>query len=546
MQEYNHKVVCCIVFLAYLLGEMRRGSNIHGSPKKLARKEWLKANGFEIDPFSSEAVKAESDSLFDIWGLPAFVDPPDFKKICGDLKESGPKYITSARGGGKSSLRRRIKWEFEQNITSAKILVIEYLNHEYSPYESHVQAHAERITHLVSQALRSPKIWQDYQKQRDLTSVEWFKRLVTYSQRHPKHYDGIYLLIDNLDVQVSESPKTQFEKLLPLMARNDINTIDGLVFKYFLPSSFGKIATGLEPSYKINLSDRDNLRRILSQRLIACLDPNLDSVPPSPLGLICVTVIQSSVEEMLLEFGEKNQGPQTMWRFGNYLLEEHFNKDPQQACLLTDLINLETFQKARDRSLQEARTFEIPRFRNIRSISQKEISTDLPQDVDALNIIQNYLRDLVNDISELRGTLAKLLTVPIENNNVTSTDLLPNDFASRNDVNLILLKIDNIEKLLKSIMPQEVLQQDIEEICTEIEHLLKIDEIPKALTKFESIPGVEKTAVIMLNNQWAELNKGKWEIVSEEFSAQKRKIIKVMTEIMEALRSQNHSKFENL
>ena len=78
-----------------------------------ARLDWLMAKGFVRDPFMSQSYYADSDALFDLQGLPTYVESIDTDLLVGNSNAPGYYFIFSQPGGGKSSLRKRIHLEYE-------------------------------------------------------------------------------------------------------------------------------------------------------------------------------------------------------------------------------------------------------------------------------------------------------------------------------------------------------------------------------------------------------------------------------------------------
>lgn len=309
--------------------------------KDIARSKWLSARGFVIDPFMPEAYRAETDELFELSGLPSYVDKIDILQLMGNFESPGYHFIFAPSGGGKSSLQQRIHLEHEQLVTTSKALVIDYLDHNYSYTRNSVHEHIKRIIRMAEDVAAVK--FREVKRQVKDSPVLALKMLVRTCKK--LGFSGIYVLVDNLvDIHT-------FQKIEPLIGETAIFDIKGFVPKFFLPDNFLLIAQSSFPFTKyppyILTWDRSELLKVLNQRLIACVDPLFITSNTRPVLFLFEEHqnLAAKVEDVLVKLGQIGNAPRLMWQMGNYLIEEHINgKKSSQG---DDLISNETFARAR-------------------------------------------------------------------------------------------------------------------------------------------------------------------------------------------------------
>lgn len=340
----------------------------------LNRSAWLEAHGFAIDPFSAEAFQAETDPLFEHPGLPAFVDPPRYEEIRGRPDKPGFRYIFAPSGGGKTSLRKRIKFDFDAslalNLSSApRVLAVEYVIHDYPPTEIDAHAHMMRVTRLIHDRLASLSLNANPQPESDGSAFETLENVITLCQ--DLGFDGICVLVDGIDSRHDEGVDASFQRIVSLAARSDLLTARNALFKFLLPSE-------LHPSLRKKLPlakfmpyslewDKDQLRTMLSQRLSTCTQNTVwvrneerlselfslegwDSGPFAYLAGKSPAGGYTRVEDWLVDMGHRLNQPRAMWQIGYCIFDEHFRTSRQSyARRFTDLIGRDALSGAYDR-----------------------------------------------------------------------------------------------------------------------------------------------------------------------------------------------------
>lgn len=312
------------------------------------RQEWLKANGFILDPFLLESFHAETDLLLieDLF-VESYVDMDDATLLFGlaDIFEDsyipGSRFIFSKSGGGKTGIIKRIHWEnkgVDLFIDKPRVLVIDYADHGYSLKESSISCHINRIISLVTSALDIKKLSDNRKSFNGRSPKLALKRLVTLSEQ--LGYKGICILVDNIDVE-------SYEKILPLALNTELNKIKGLSIKFFIPEELFFLGQQTLPfrEFKpyILQWDEKKLVEVLSQRLSLCLkrELNLRTMLPG-ISSLCDVDISETIQNYFINVG-KLLGPGGMWEFGYYLLEEH----TKSSELTTELIGEKAYVYAR-------------------------------------------------------------------------------------------------------------------------------------------------------------------------------------------------------
>ncbi len=315
----------------------------------LNRAEWLRAHGFEHDPFPMESFRGEADPIL----LEAFLDPDDvdFEQLVGTPEHKGYFFVFSAAGGGKTSLYRRVKSEFERQVDTAgrRSLVVEYRDHLHDGVIHDERQCVLRLAQLIEQRLgvrptagpRPSRGGSDPD-----AAYGQLQRAIGACWR--QGFDAVHVLIDvdspwRADAPTAESADERdaaFVRVLPLALSSRLLNIDRLIFKFFLPSEYKPAygprlsQNGRFPLYEVQW-DEGRLRRALEQRLIACqsqestesvFDPRPDrsSSGISILAQLCVEDWRETIAEAFVELGVEMGGPRAMWQLGYYLLEEHF------------------------------------------------------------------------------------------------------------------------------------------------------------------------------------------------------------------------------
>lgn len=328
----------------------------------LDREDWLKTHGFPIDPFAANALRAEDDPLFKLQGLPAFVDLPNFELLRGTPASPGYRFIFAPAGGGKTSLRQRILYEFAQGIDlrlpgKPFVLAVEYIDHEYDLSQSDAYSHAIRICHLIVDEVR--RIFQLKISLPTEQSARVLLQGIVAAVKDQLSLDGICILIDNLDIRFRHSPTTIFDSIRSLITGNDLFGIEGLMFKFLLPSELQETVNQSlvsEASSYLIQWDKERLAEVLRLRLLTCMEEKYltqFSADAARVALteICDETLRQTLAVDLVEFAFCLQRPQAMWELGHSLLEEHFNQAVEYRRPAATLLNRRVFIGAIQRLL---------------------------------------------------------------------------------------------------------------------------------------------------------------------------------------------------
>lgn len=328
--------------------ELNRTSLDQKNEVLLNRLHWLRFHGFVQDPFPVEAFRAETDPLFERPGLPAFVDPPNYREIKGEPGRPGYRFIFASSGAGKTSLRRRLKRQFDNSLAlnlsgEPTVLAVEYVDHEYAPEDADAQFHIRRILDLIKKEYKRWSLdWPDVSTDASLYSV--LRNVAVASRDHG--LDGICVLVDNLDIAGDRRQQTASRRIEALAVREDLLTVAGWMFKLMLPAeefpwALKSLPLGEFPPC-IMIWDRQSLREMLYRRLVACMDESLRDVRFSedrmpgiegeedvvPLTQLCDKQLGQTIGVELVNYGWDKKQPRAMWKLGYYLLDEHFSQSP--------------------------------------------------------------------------------------------------------------------------------------------------------------------------------------------------------------------------
>ncbi|MCZ7542711.1 MAG: hypothetical protein M5R40_03855 [Anaerolineae bacterium] len=220
----------------------------------LNRSAWLEAHGFAIDPFSAEAFQAETDPLFEHPGLPAFVDPPNYEEIRGRPDHPGFRYIFAPNGVGKSSLRRRMRVDFDaslaHNLSNApRVLAVEYLDHSYASDRASAHDHVARIVALLANRLA---IWYprlDFRLPTTGSAHDLLSRAVQVCRSG--RLDGVCILVDNIRDQGGDL-ESAFNRVAALASQPELLNIPGVLFKFMFPNAIFETAARVLPLERLS------------------------------------------------------------------------------------------------------------------------------------------------------------------------------------------------------------------------------------------------------------------------------------------------------
>ena len=306
---------------------------------RLDRSNWLKAHGFPIDPFLPDAFRAEVDPLFKKQGMPAFVDFPDFERLKGTPSEPGYRFIFAPKGGGKTTLRKQIVAQFDQDVSKlvslripdqSLVLAVEYIGHDYNVRDVSADAHVRRIVELVAQ-----KVKVLFRKELPLETGMSAKEMLENVVASVKNIgpNALCILIDNLQIQPGRSPASVWRLIQSLTTDVDLLSIEGIMFKFLLPNEILEQAEQMLPAEYVHIVQwqKDGLTRVLGERLLACMDTQIlvegsaNKVRESISGLV-ETNYENEFVEAFIEIGLESGQPREMWRLGHYLLDQHFKQ----------------------------------------------------------------------------------------------------------------------------------------------------------------------------------------------------------------------------
>lgn len=345
------------------------------SIKRLDRTEWLKAHGFEPDPFLPAAFKAGTDPLFELPGTPSFIAPPAIDELIGTPTTPGYRFIFAPKGGGKTSLRRFIFNKFTEDLLQwyphkgrPLVLPIEYITHEYSLKDGAIEAHIRRIAQLIVQGgqhmlmdraahLTPPDFHLDLEQSLDNLIQDIDMSIRRWG------LDGVCVLIDNLGRQLGSADEG-WSFIQSIAARTtDLLAIDGLMFKFFCPTEFLHLAHSMLPNsyiYEIKWSS-EQLRQVLEKRLEICISPQYRIIPAEKAfaGLFEQPDRIERIKEQFVDLGQSYDAPAMMWQLGHYLLQEHFESVSDQRQPIGALIRYELLDQALSR-LTRTERYAIP------------------------------------------------------------------------------------------------------------------------------------------------------------------------------------------
>lgn len=341
---------------------------------RLYRPQWLQVHGFEIDPFEPGAFKAETDPLFDLPGMPAFVEVPGMSQLVGTPTSPGYRFVFAPSGGGKTSLRRRLFDQFAEDLLQwyplkekRLILPVEYIVHDYSLQEANAEAHLRRIARLIARDGQSILIERaahltsaDFQLDLDQPLADLLQNLAEAVTKWG--LDAVCVLVDNLNRQPG-SPEQNWAFIESLAVRtSDILAVDGFMFKFFCPLEFLPLARSRLPGeflYEIQW-EKEQVRQLLEQRLTACAPPQQTIIPGMSINPFDGLFADPRIKAQLAAFGQAHGTPTKMWQLGHYLLEEHFASTSDRRKPISTLIRYEALDKALSRLTESEKTI-IPK-----------------------------------------------------------------------------------------------------------------------------------------------------------------------------------------
>jgi hypothetical protein len=316
---------------------------LSGESGLLDRRNWLKANGFDRDPFDTQSWRGNTDPLLET----AFLDfdDVDFEKIKAPLQDGGYVFIFAPAGGGKTSIAKRIKRELGPKVVpeDSQILVVEYPDYIYEEEQrtqNRVLDHAIRLESLIQRELSKHCDARTFQQVGGRNPEEVLQDAVLLCSAYG--FDAVCVLID-IDSPMDDGGDgdSAFRRILPLAMATHLFDIDGLIFKFLIPSEYkpkygSELARGNRyPLYEVEWNER-RLRRVLEERLIVCQmqsakesisDPRIDRTASgvSLLSQLCAPELRGAIEDEVVKFGLEFGCPRAMWQLGYYLVEEHFN-----------------------------------------------------------------------------------------------------------------------------------------------------------------------------------------------------------------------------
>lgn len=311
--------------------------------KVLNRQEWLNANGFAKDPFELESFRAETDPWLNSLDFSAYWDWENINSLIGDFDFPGYRFIFSAEGGGKTSVRKRIHFQYNKaqfSDSKPKALVIDYLDHSYPDNKIDVYHHVKRIIYQAEMILGT-NLRQEKKLVRRFPYTA-LKKLIETS--HEKFgYSGIFVLVDNIDY-------ISFYKIKSLASSIRLFNLKGFIIKFFIPQkllylSQSELPLSKIPNYLLEWREKE-LLLTLQQRLIACLHSDLSANQNmQPISLLSKNELSNSLISNFVKLGAIANNPRVMWQFGHYLIEEHLASNGVDFRA-TDLIGYDAVARA--------------------------------------------------------------------------------------------------------------------------------------------------------------------------------------------------------
>lgn len=311
---------------------MRRQFGIRSPSRQTRLLSWLRAHGFRENPFPREAFLAETDPIWKWPNLEGFVDPPDYDEdICGTPESPGLRFIVGAAGTGKSSLRRRIKRDFDDRLQEnlpgiPKVLAIEYVHHDYDKTMCHAEAHVERIAEQVRTELTARQANGAIGLVPGSSARAMLEKLV--QDLNTSGYHGLCVLVDNFNSAGNERPEDAFRRIEPLASNRDLLAVENVLLKFMIPeetpqNALNSLPTDAFPLHHITW-DRRKLHELLQQRALAYIDGIRDAVlQQEPLADLCSEEISSTISATIVDYGMDKGHPRAMWHLGHFLLKVH-------------------------------------------------------------------------------------------------------------------------------------------------------------------------------------------------------------------------------
>ena len=287
----------------------------------LNRREWLRSNGFEWDPFGQESFQAETDPWLNSLDFSAFWDWENINSLIGNFDFPGYRFIFSSTGGGKTSIRKRIHFQYNKlhfPDSKSNALIVDYLDHTYPNNKISVIDHTKRIIHIIETTLGT-SLRQEKGLARSSPYRSVKKMIRTIQEKFG--YSGIFVLVDNLDFH-------SLYKIKSLASTARLFDLKGFVIKFFIPRELfylcqSELPLSKAPFCLLEWKEKD-LLSALKQRLVACLHPDLSANQiMQPISLLTKNDLSNSLINNFVKLGELANNPRIMWQFGNYLIEEH-------------------------------------------------------------------------------------------------------------------------------------------------------------------------------------------------------------------------------
>jgi hypothetical protein len=319
-----------------------------GDTKNNNRLEWLNANGFATDPFEITSFRAETDLWLKSSDFSAYWDWENIDSLAGNFDFPGYYFIFSSEGGGKTSLRKRIQYKYDDmqlSDSQSKALVIDYSDHTYSGNKIKIHNHVKRIIDQAEYGLRASLT----QEKRLVNHSPYLalKELIKTSQKK-FDFSGVLLLVDNLDL-------LSLYKIKELASYGRLFNLKQFVIKFFLPKELYfpaqlELPLSKFPFYLLEWKEKELLGAI-KQRLKACLHPDLRvNQEVQPISLLLRNDLHNTFVNNFIKLGKLANNPRIMWKFGHFLIEEHLSGSRLRR---TDLIGHDAFVKAYPRLFDE-------------------------------------------------------------------------------------------------------------------------------------------------------------------------------------------------